>query len=72
MTIERRPRKWRPHCKATDCQRDARICGYCERHYQQVRRHGLRPGVGAVPAGKLVGLALPGEPVVETMARGVG
>ena len=27
-------------CRAPGCVREARTCGYCPRHYQQVRRHG--------------------------------
>ena len=32
--------RWRPLCKAEGCGREAKTCGYCPRHYQQVRRHG--------------------------------
>lgn len=27
-------------CRAPGCHQEARTCGYCPRHYQQVRRHG--------------------------------
>ena len=32
--------KWRPLCRAHNCEQGERTAGYCPRHYQQVRRHG--------------------------------
>jgi len=32
--------KWKPLCRAHNCDQEARTAGHCPRHYQQIRRHG--------------------------------